>query len=391
MRKIAITVPEFFDGEAQAITALLCRGDFERVHIRKPGATASQMEALIREIPSELYPRLSLHDCLEVAAKLNLGGVHLNSRNPQVPPGWCGLVSRSFHSPTELNSAPYDYAFLSPIYPSISKPGYRGDFNLDALRGVVDDRIFALGGVTPERFKEIESIGFGGVAMLGSVWRPRLSHDSFRLQYITHPVEGASLPGQAEEALRGGCRWVQLRHKNADRDTLLREGHELRRLCDSYGAVFIVDDHVELVDELNADGVHLGKNDMPPAEARKQLGVRKIIGATANSFDDIVRAAEAGADYIGLGPYRFTTTKEKLSPVLGLEGYRTITAQCREAGLSLPIVAIGGIEASDVAAIMTTGVNGVAISGAIRNAPDPVEATREIISNIANGHAPHPV
>ena len=382
MRAIAITVPEFFDGEAAAIASLLRDDRYWRVHIRKPGATAAQVESLVKSIPAEFYPRLTLHDHFDVATRLSLGGVHLNSRNPQPPHGWNGLISRSLHTIAEIADGGYDYAFLSPVYPSISKPGYKGNFDFDELRSAVNDRIFALGGVTPERFDEIRSLGFGGVAMLGDVWRARIDADAFRLQFITHPVPGIPLASQVERALAGGCRWIQLRHKDADTATLLREGREIRTLCDCYGATFIIDDHVGLVEKINADGVHLGKNDMPVAEARAILGVRRIIGATANTLADIQCAAQAGADYIGLGPYRFTTTKEKLSPVLGLEGYRAITAGCRAAGITLPVVAIGGIELADIAPVMSTGVSGVAVSGTIRNAPDPALATREIIDRI---------
>lgn len=382
MRAIAITVPEFFDGEAAAIASLLRDDRYWRVHIRKPGATPAQVEALVKSIPAEFYPRLTLHDHFDVARRLSLGGVHLNSRNPQPPHGWNGLISRSLHSIAEIADGGYDYAFLSPVYPSISKPGYKGNFDFDELRSAVNDRIFALGGVTPERFDEIRSLGFGGVAMLGDVWRARIDADAFRLQFITHPVPGTPLASQVERALEGGCRWIQLRHKDADTATLLREGREIRTLCDCYGATFIIDDHVGLVEKINADGVHLGKNDMPVAEARAILGVRRIIGATANTLADIQCAAQVGADYIGLGPYRFTTTKEKLSPVLGFEGYRAITAGCRAAGITLPIVAIGGIELADIVPVMSTGVSGIAVSGTIRNAPDPTRATQDIINRI---------
>lgn len=382
MRKIAITVPEFFNGEAAAITALLRDGGYWRVHIRKPRASAAQIEALVSAIPAGLYPRLSLHDHFDIAVKLHLGGIHLNRRNPVAPACWDGLVSRSFHSPGEISAATYDYAFLSPIYPSISKPGYSADFSRDEIRHAVNDRIFALGGITPDKFDEVEALGFGGVAMLGCVWRAHIDPAAFRLQYITHPVDGTSMAEQVEKALAGGCRWIQLRHKDADTATLLREGKEIRRLCDRYDAIFIVDDHVELVDAVQADGVHLGKNDMPVSRAREMLGVRTIIGATANTFDDIAAAHQAGADYIGLGPYRFTTTKEKLSPVLGIDGYNDIVARCTAAAVRLPIVAIGGITLPDIAPIMAAGVNGVAVSGTIRNASDPTQITQEIIKRI---------
>ena len=131
-----------------------------------------------------------------------------------------------------------------------------------------------------------------------------------------------------------------------------------------------------------ADGVHLGKNDMPVDEARKILGPDKIIGGTANTIDDIIRLHRQGADYIGCGPFRFTTTKKKLSPVLGLEGYRDIVLKMREKGIDLPIVAIGGITVDDIPAIMGTGVTGIALSGAILNAEDPKSMTESILETL---------
>lgn len=197
------------------------------------------------------------------------------------------------------------------------------------------------------------------------------------LQYITHTNSRFKTPTEgAAEALRGGCRWVQLRMKGAESDAITVEGRRLRRLCDEYGARLILDDHVELVKEIGADGVHLGKNDMAVGDARKILGDGFIIGATANTLEDIRAATAAGADYIGLGPFRFTTTKEKLSPTLGLEGCRRIMA---EAGAGIPVVAIGGITVDDMAALMATGVSGVAISGAILNSENPVETTKQFL------------
>ena len=143
-----------------------------------------------------------------------------------------------------------------------------------------------------------------------------------------------------------------------------------------------------LVKELQIDGVHLGKNDMPIAEARKILGDGFIIGGTANTFEDVKAHYEAGADYIGCGPFRFTTTKEKLSPILGLEGYREIIhrmkgnncADMKGESIDIPLVAIGGITKEDIPEIMKTGVNGIALSGCILHAENPAEETREILA-----------
>lgn len=200
------------------------------------------------------------------------------------------------------------------------------------------------------------------------------------LQFITHFTEKYSYYDSARMALEGGCRWIQLRMKDASPEEVEQEALRVQALCRTYHATFIIDDHVELVKKLHTDGVHLGKHDMPVAEARRLLGNGFIIGGTANTFDDVKMHYEAGADYIGCGPFRFTTTKKNLSPILGLEGYRHIVSQMKEAGINLPIVAIGGITREDIPAILQTGVTGVALSGTILRADNPTEETRRILA-----------
>lgn len=202
------------------------------------------------------------------------------------------------------------------------------------------------------------------------------------LQFITHFTERHTYLDSARIALEGGCRWVQLRMKDADEGLFVATAREVRALCDRFGATFIIDDHAELVGATGADGVHLGNNDMPVAEARRMLGPDIVIGGTANTFDDVKALAEAGADYIGCGPFRFTTTKQRLSPVLGLEGYRDIVRRMRESGISLPIVAIGGITFDDIGPIMRTGVTGIALSGSVLRADDPVAEMRRVVEAV---------
>lgn len=204
------------------------------------------------------------------------------------------------------------------------------------------------------------------------------------LQFITHRTSRYDEAEGALQVLEGGCRWIQLRMKEATQAEIIETGRRVGALCRKYGATFILDDHVELVRQLDADGVHLGKNDMQVAEARRILGRDAIIGATANTFDDVEKAAAEGADYLGIGPFRFTQTKKNLSPVLGLEGYTSIMERCREAGIDLPTVAIGGITAGDTEALLSTGVTGIALSGALLNAPDTRQETNKIITLINN-------
>lgn len=203
-----------------------------------------------------------------------------------------------------------------------------------------------------------------------------------KLQFITHQTDTYSYYDSAELALRGGCRWIQLRMKEASIDGLEKEAIKIQALCRAYEATFIIDDHVELAYKLKADGVHLGKNDMPIIEARKLLGKDFIIGGTANTYHDIELHYQHGADYIGLGPFRFTATKKNLSPILGIEGYTEIMNRMRTAGIELPVVAIGGITVADIPNIMRAGVTGIALSGAILNAEDPILETRQVLDSV---------
>lgn len=202
------------------------------------------------------------------------------------------------------------------------------------------------------------------------------------LQFITHFTERYSYLDSVRIALEGGCKWIQLRMKEASTEEIIPIAKEAKAMCHKYGATFIIDDHVELVKLIEADGVHLGKNDMPIAEARKLLGRNYIIGGTANSFEDVQKHYENGADYIGCGPFRFTTTKKNLSPVLGLEGYQRIVSQMKEAGINLPLVAIGGITRDDLPSLMQTGITGIALSGSILRAESPIQEMKTIIQTI---------
>lgn len=203
-----------------------------------------------------------------------------------------------------------------------------------------------------------------------------------QLQFISHFNGRYGYLDGIRLALEGGCRWVQLRMKDASAEEILACAKQAAPLCRSYDAVFLLDDHVELVERCGADGVHLGKHDLPVDEARAILGPERIIGGTANTLEDVLRLHRQGADYIGCGPFRFTTTKKQLSPVLGLEGYRSIVSGMRKHGVDMPIVGIGGITPEDIDALMETGLDGIALSGTILGAEDPVAQTELIIKKL---------
>ena len=202
------------------------------------------------------------------------------------------------------------------------------------------------------------------------------------LLFITHYTDRYNYLQSVEIALKGGCREIQLRMKDAAESDVEQTARQAKELCDAYDARLFIDDHVQVCKHIGAAGVHLGKLDMPVREARNILGRDFIIGGTANTFDDIRRLARDGADYIGLGPFRFTTTKKNLSPILGLTGYTEILAACRKEKINLPVFAIGGIGVDDIPALMSTGISGIALSSTILQAPDPVAETQRIIKQI---------
>ncbi|MBR0323079.1 MAG: thiamine phosphate synthase [Bacteroidales bacterium] len=224
--------------------------------------------------------------------------------------------------------------------------------------------------------------------------------NNYRLQFITHCTERYSYVDSARIALEGGCRWIQLRMKDAGESLMEETAHIVQKMCKDYGATFIIDDNVNLVKKIKADGVHLGKNDMPIAEARKILGDDFIIGGTVNCFEDILKNLSSTAlaqkpivnsqppianrqqpmvNYFGCGPFRFTSTKKNLAPILGLEGYENIISNMKRNNINIPLVAIGGITKDDISDILKTGVDGIALSGSVLKAENPVEEMKSIV------------
>jgi thiamine-phosphate pyrophosphorylase len=199
-----------------------------------------------------------------------------------------------------------------------------------------------------------------------------------RLHYISQPATDGSHLTSIKNALDAGCKWIQLRIKEEPEAIILACALEVAQLCKSYSAKLIVNDHPEIALKAGADGVHLGLEDMAVREARAIVGDKMIIGGTANTFKQVAQRVAEGVDYIGLGPYRFTTTKKKLSPILGLNGYTSIITQVRTAGISLPIIAVGGIEVDDVPFLLQTGVYGVAMSGAITQSSDRSSVVKDL-------------
>ena len=202
------------------------------------------------------------------------------------------------------------------------------------------------------------------------------------LQFITNTESRLSPAEQVKAVVAGGCRWVQIRMKDASDEEIAKVVEEIKPLCIETETFLLLNDRVELAKTLDVGGVHLGKTDMLPSKARLILGPAAVIGLTANTFDDIKAVRSLDIDYIGMGPYAETKTKKNLAPVLGLEGIRRLCSDMEGDEINIGHVAVGGIRLDDVAPLMEAGCNGIAVSGAIANAPDVEKATREFLERL---------
>jgi len=195
-----------------------------------------------------------------------------------------------------------------------------------------------------------------------------------KLQFITSDDSSHNHLEQIHIVLNNGVKWVQLRAKNCDEKTFLNLAEAAKKITENFSAVIIINDHVSIAKLIGAEGVHIGKEDVAAAVARQQLG-EKIIGGTANTLEDILYIKDH-VDYIGLGPFRFTSTKKKLSPVLGLDGYTNILKQVPA---HLPVIGIGGILAEDIPSLLNAGLHGIAVSGAIINDENPEKKIKQFL------------
>jgi thiamine-phosphate pyrophosphorylase len=195
------------------------------------------------------------------------------------------------------------------------------------------------------------------------------------LHFITQPVQGLSYPELVDQVCTAGVRWVQLRLKGVSFLDWLGIARSVKWVCQRHGAALIINDNPYVAKEVRADGVHLGQKDMDPVEARKLLGAQSIIGGTANTLEQALALSMKQVDYIGLGPLRFTSTKEELSPVLGVEGVQQVIEGLRAGQVNTPVVVIGGIESADLPLLKRHGAHGVAVSSAITSKLDNLSVT----------------
>ncbi|GAA4165144.1 thiamine phosphate synthase [Chryseobacterium ginsenosidimutans] len=201
-----------------------------------------------------------------------------------------------------------------------------------------------------------------------------------KLQYISQGFTIEDQELNIRKALDNGVKWIQVRWKNAPENEFIKLCEISKKLCSDNQTVCIINDHVQIAKEIDADGVHLGLKDTSVEIARHILGENKIIGGTANTISDVLQRMNESCDYIGLGPLRFTSTKEQLSPILGFEGYEKIIQDLNEKSLDIPkIFAIGGVVLEDIELLQQIGIYGVAVSGQITNKPSIINEFKTVL------------
>ena len=204
----------------------------------------------------------------------------------------------------------------------------------------------------------------------------KLNKESMLVYAITdrHWTSTQTLEQQVEDVLKNGATFLQIREKNMPHDELVKEAICIKEIAAKYNVPVVIDDDIYAVMESGVDGVHIGQNDMDYVEARKLLGDNKIIGMTAPSVTLAKKAEELGADYISAGAVFNTSTKKDTKPL----ELSTLKEICNS--VSIPVVAIGGIDHSNVRKLKGTDIDGVAVISALFGASDPGEATKELVS-----------
>lgn len=380
---LLFTSPDSVKDEAALLNLYLENG-LDYLHIRKPQWSKDRVGDLLSQIPACFHHKIKIHDHFSLTDRFDVG-VCVNSRNP-VAPDRISRVSTGFHSISETaNADKYEYATISPVADSISKTGYGAQSSLlDAPKLTGAGNLIALGGIKVSQLGEMCERGFAGAAILGDVWNNGnkaallnvLRRRNMRLQFITNGETVEDTVSQSLAVLAGGCRWIQIRMKDAPVEAITEVISEVAPKCHQAGCNILVDDHVEIAAKGIVDGVHLGKKDMNPVEARKMLNSTSIIGFTANSTEDVRNTLALPVDYLGVGPLRQTTTKKNAASPLGIDTYRRLTPG---SDFNKPYVAIGGVTIDDIDSLMTAGAMGVAVSAAVIKASSPVAETQKFM------------
>ena len=204
-----------------------------------------------------------------------------------------------------------------------------------------------------------------------------------KLQFITHDIPQHTHIEQVQIACEAGAKWIQYRCLTKNDEELLKDISVIGEICDDWGATLIVTNHIHLKGKGDIQGFHIEDMDADFIALRKLIGEEYTLGGSANTVENLIRLANEGADYAGLGPFSVTSTKPNDLPILGYKGYTYAIEQLELKGIIFPILAVGGVTLLDVPSLMETGIYGIAASSSINQADDMYQAYRDIYDAMA--------
>ena len=204
-----------------------------------------------------------------------------------------------------------------------------------------------------------------------------------KFHYLTQDLPHRTHIEQAEIACKAGANWIQYRCLTKNDEDLIQEIHQVASICDDWGATLILTNHYHLLDQVDAQGVHLEDMNADFEAIREIISDEKTLGASANTLEDIQRVYASGVvDYIGCGPFAFTKTKANDYPLLGFEGYQEIVQKMQELQINIPLIGVGGIKLEDTEDLLNTGIDGLAVSAAVNLAENPGTIIKDFYKKI---------
>jgi thiamine-phosphate pyrophosphorylase len=204
-----------------------------------------------------------------------------------------------------------------------------------------------------------------------------------KFHYLSQDLVHRTHIEQVEIACIAGANWIQYRCLTKNDEDLIQEIHQIASICDDWGATLILTNHYHLLDQVDAQGVHLEDMNADFEAIREIISDEKTLGASANTLEDIQRVYASGVvDYIGCGPFAFTKTKANDYPLLGFEGYQEIVQKMQELQINIPLIGVGGIKLEDTKDLLNTGIDGLAVSAAVNLAENPGTIIKDFYKKI---------
>lgn len=387
---------------------MIAKSEVEAIILREKDLSQDdyyQLAKSVKEICEKYDTKLIVHNFIDVAKKLGIKNIQLpfskffSEQNIHNDFESVGTSVHSIEDAVLAEKSGADYIIAGHIFATDCKKGLppRGVKFLKEVCNAVKIPVFAIGGINDNSIAELTDVNcnnFSGVCVMSSLMKSdnpqelvqkikdSYSMENDRSKYLLYAVtdrhwlNGRTLEEDVEHALKGGVTLVQLREKNLNFEEFCKESEIIHLLCKKYNVPLIINDNVEVAKAVDAEGVHLGQGDMSIAKAREILGKNKIIGATARTKEQAVKAEKEGVNYVGSGAVFGTSTKSD-AVKMSFETLREICESVR-----IPVTAIGGITKENVLQLKGTGISGVAVVSGIFAEKDIYNSTSELRKKI---------